>query len=331
VPDSDVPRALAIVNGGNAMATVVAAPLGSFLGVLVGWRWAFFCVVPVAAIAFCWKLASLPAMAPAARSGSTNAFRLLKRPAVALGLAAVSLFFMGQFALFTYLRPFLETATHVGVSTISLMLLILGVAGFAGTAWIGRFLKESLSTTLIAIPAMMALIAVTLVLFGASVSVTTILLAAWGLLGTAAPVGWWTWLARTLPQDAEAGGGLMVAIVQLAITLGATLGGVLFDGSGYQATFALSAVLLVVAAGLALWMRRLKSADRLLPDAHGARQHQRHPGLPGRGAGAQLHPGGGQARHLAVRPEPHHPCAGGAPGRALAHANDAQCFADGSR
>jgi hypothetical protein len=35
------------------------------------------------------------------------------RPVVRLGMAAVGLFFMGQFALFTYLRPFLETVTQV--------------------------------------------------------------------------------------------------------------------------------------------------------------------------------------------------------------------------
>src|ERR1700709_1855628 len=47
VPDHQVPRALAIFNGGNALATVVAAPLGSFLGSIIGWRGAFFCVVPI--------------------------------------------------------------------------------------------------------------------------------------------------------------------------------------------------------------------------------------------------------------------------------------------
>ena len=286
VPERDVPRALAIVNGGNALATVVAAPLGSFVGGMVGWRWAFFCIVPVAVVAFCWKLASLPKMPPAAAPRAGHAFHLLKRPSVALGLVAVSLFFMGQFALFTYLRPFLETVTHVPVSTLSLMLLVVGIAGFVGTASIGRFLHKSLFTTLAVIPAAMALIALALVVFGASVGITTLLLAAWGLVATAAPVGWWTWLARTLPQDAEAGGGLMVAIVQLAIMLGAMLGGLLFDQSGYQATFALSAALLVIAAGLAIRMRSLESAHRKLPGAHAARQHQGHAGLPGRGAGA---------------------------------------------
>jgi predicted MFS family arabinose efflux permease len=43
----------------------------------------------------------------------------------------------------------------------------------------------------------------------------------------------------------------MVAIVQLAIALGATVGGLVFDVSGYQATFELSAALLVLAAALA--------------------------------------------------------------------------------
>ena len=51
VPAPQVPKALAIFNGGNALAIVIAAPLGSYLGSIIGWRGAFFCVVPVAAIA----------------------------------------------------------------------------------------------------------------------------------------------------------------------------------------------------------------------------------------------------------------------------------------
>ncbi len=62
VPGSQVPKALAIFNGGNALATVIAAPLGSYLGSVMGWRGAFFCLVPVAAIALAWQWISLPAM-----------------------------------------------------------------------------------------------------------------------------------------------------------------------------------------------------------------------------------------------------------------------------
>jgi predicted MFS family arabinose efflux permease len=251
VPVHRVPRALAIVNGGNALATVVAAPLGSFLGAIVGWRGAFFCLIPVAAIAFAWKLARLPAMPASHEHRSASIFSVLKRPPVALGMVAVSLLFMGQFALFTYLRPFLETVTGVGPSTLSLILLVIGVAGFIGTTLIGALLKDSLYRTLVASPLVMAAVALALPVVGGSVTGTAILLGIWGLVATSAPVAWWTWLARTLPRDAEAGGGLMVAIVQLAIASGATIGGILFDDYGYRTTFGMSAAVLIAAAGLA--------------------------------------------------------------------------------
>lgn len=264
VPEQLVPRALAIVNGGNALATVIAAPLGSFLGASIGWRGAFFCVVPVAALAFGWKFTSLPAMHAEAGQGSGNMFRLLARPVVAWGMLAVSLFFMGQFALFTYLRPFLESATQLSVSGLSLMLLMMGVSGFAGTTLIGAFVGKGLYRTLIVIPLMMAAIAVLLVAFGSAKATVMLLLAAWGLFGTSAPVGWWIWLARTLPNDAEAGGGLIVAVVQLAIMLGATAGGFLFDASGYQATFLMSAAVLVASAATA-WLAARASRAAAIP------------------------------------------------------------------
>lgn len=261
VPDEQVTRAMAIVNGGNALATVIAAPLGSFLGALIGWRGAFFCVVPVALLAGAWLMFSLPSMKAAGGAASGNVLRLLKRPPVALGMLAVSVFFMGQFMLFTYLRPFLETVTQVNVSVLSLMLLGLGAAGLAGTFLIEGFVKKSLHRTLIIIPLLMAVIAMALIAFGSSPVITAVLLGLWGLVATAAPVGWWTWLARTLPDAAEAGGGLMVAVVQFAIASGAIVGGVLFDMSGYRATFESSAGLLIVAAVLALLAAR--SASRV--------------------------------------------------------------------
>jgi predicted MFS family arabinose efflux permease len=255
VPDHHVPRALSIFNGGNALATVIAAPLGSFLGGHIGWRGAFFCVVPVAVIAFIWQLIALPSIRPQLLA-SGNVFKLVRRPVVALGMAAVGLFFMGQFALFTYLRPFLELVGHMDVSILSVMLLIMGAAGFLGTVLIGGVLAGGLFRALIAIPILMALIALCLIAFGGGIVVTGLLLGLWGLFGTSAPVAWWTWLARTLPDDAEAGGGLMVAVVQLAITLGAVGGGVLFDTIGYQGTFSFSAIVLLLAALLAVLTSR---------------------------------------------------------------------------
>ena len=257
VPAGQVPRALAIFNGGNALATVVAAPVGSYLGSTIGWRGAFFCLVPIALVAFAWQWFGLPSMPPKPRApGTSNVFKLLGNRLVTMGMLAAGIFFMGQFALFTYLRPFLENVTRVDASALSLILLTLGVAGFIGTTVIGRFLSMSFYGTLTFIPVVMAVIAVTLIAFGASVTATALLLGIWGLVATAAPVGWWTWVARTLPDDAEAGGGLMVAVVQVSIALGSTIGGLLFDWSGYRSTFAFSAGLLLLGAGLVFMTAR---------------------------------------------------------------------------
>lgn len=121
---------------------------------------------------------------------------------------------------------------------------------------IGTFLKRGLYRTLIVIPVLMAIIALALVPFGAAVGAVAALLCLWGLLATAAPVGWWSWIADSMPKDAEAGGGLMVAVIQLAIALGSTVGGALFDSKGYQSAFVTSAAVLLFGAFLTLLTSR---------------------------------------------------------------------------
>ncbi|CAN7697715.1 MFS transporter [Neorhizobium sp. LjRoot104] len=256
VPEQSVPKGLAMLNAGNAIAATIAAPLGSLLGGYIGWRGAFFAVVPLALLALAWQWISLPSLPPLRNEGSSNVFRLLLRPPVAIGMASIMLLFMGQFALFTYLRPFLETVTSVSISTLSLLLLLMGLAGVAGTTIVGHLLHKRLFVVLAAIPLIMAFIAVGLIAFGSSTATTAFLLTGWGLASTAAPVGWGTWLSRTMADDAEAGGGLQVATIQLAITLGASIGGVLFDGYGWWTTFLFAAGLLVGSFLFAIAARR---------------------------------------------------------------------------
>lgn len=244
LPEAQVPKGLAMLNGGNALATTIAAPLGSFLGQYIGWRGAFFIVVPLAGITLAWLWRTLPAMPAKPAAHATHALAVLRRPAARIGIAAVALVFMGQFALFTYLRPFLEGVTRLDVSLLSLVLLGMGGAGLVGSWLVGRVVTWSLRMTLILAPLAMAVIALGLIALGTMPVPTAILLAGWGMIGTSLPVAWWTWLSRTLPDDAEAGGGLMVAVIQLAITLGAAGGGLLFDAAGHRATFFASALLL---------------------------------------------------------------------------------------
>ena len=81
LPQDAVPKGLAMLNAGNAIAATIAAPLGSFLGDIIGWRGAFFLVVPLALLALVWQWISMPSLPPRGRKGRGNVFRLLAAPA----------------------------------------------------------------------------------------------------------------------------------------------------------------------------------------------------------------------------------------------------------
>jgi len=256
VPKHAVAKGLALINGGNALAATVAAPLGSFLGQFIGWRGAFSVVIPLAVIAFIWQWRSIPEIPSEKTHISSNPLKLLAKPQVALGMAGIMLLFMGQFSVFTYLRPFMETVTHLDVDRLSLMLLLLGASGLIGTFFIGHLLHRGLFASLIMIPLLMAALAAALISFGEAPVAVGWLIAAWGLVATPAPVAWGLWLTKALPNDAEAGGGLMVAVIQLAITLGAGIGGILFDTFGWWGPLVFGVGLLVCSAFFAAIAQR---------------------------------------------------------------------------
>lgn len=248
VPAAEVPKALGIMYTGNGMATAFAAPIGSYLGGIIGWRGVFWVLVPFVVANLVWQWFSLPSMPPRASNPVGKVFRLLGRPHVGIAMVAVMLTFAGAFAAFTYFRPFLERYTQVTVPELSLLLLGLGVAGFVGTyfasAWVGR----SLYRLLMGLPLALAAATLAMLAFGHSIWAVAAAMVAWGALNAAIPVCWSTWLSRGIEDEPESGGGLMVAAIQLAIMLGAAFGGMLLDRISIAATLIGGAVLLVLAA-----------------------------------------------------------------------------------
>ena len=57
------------------------------------------------------------------------------------------------------------------------------------------------------------------------------------------PVGWSVWMVRTVPGHTEVVGGLYVAVVQGSVWLAANAGGVLYDASGVEPLFLMSAAI----------------------------------------------------------------------------------------
>lgn len=165
----------------------------------------------IGVLALAWQWRTLPRMAPSGSASLGTLLEVMRRPQMARGMVAVLLVFVGHFAFFTYLRPFLEHVAGVGVNGLSAILLGFGVANFAGTSLAGALLQRNLRLTLLLMPLAMGLM---------------------GLAFGTVPVTWSTWITVTVPDEAESGGGLLVAIIQLSIAVGAAAGGAVFDASG---------------------------------------------------------------------------------------------------
>lgn len=250
VPVEDVPRALALMYGGQAIAAAFAAPIGSYLGGIFGWRAVFWALVPIVAVNLVWHLVSLPSLPARRRQDFRTMFDLLTRPYFLRGLIAAMLSWGSAYTMFTYLRPFLEQVTGVDVTVLSVLLLVLGCAGFVGTWAAGRFLKGDVAP-LLKLPALvMGACTLGLLAMGGSMIAAGLFLAIWGAMNTAISVIWMTWMSQNADDAPEAAGSLMVAAIQASILLGAVVGGLLLDGMTITATFAGSVVLAILALTL---------------------------------------------------------------------------------
>ncbi|WP_244439776.1 MFS transporter [Nitratireductor aquibiodomus] len=123
-----------------------------------------------------------------------------------------------------------------------------GLANFLGSLFGGLLVERSLRRTLMTVPLVMSVLGFGLVSAASMPAASAVMIALWGLAFGAVPVGWSTWLARTVPDQAESAGGLLVAAIQLAIAIGAAGGGLIFDASGAQGVFSVASIVLVLAA-----------------------------------------------------------------------------------
>lgn len=237
VPAKDITRALSIVYAGVSFATIISLPLASYLGYFIGWRNVFYASAVLAVFSFIWQIISLPSLPPQKETSFKNMFGLLKEPWIALGIAATIFSFAGYHFFFTYLRPFLEHTLALSATRLSILLLLFGIANCLGTVVAGIFMKEMYRNTMISVHVILLIFSVTFILYFESSWLSQILVILWGFMFGFIPVGWSTWIVRTLANKSEMIGGLSVAAIQFSIGMAAAIGGSIYDHNGIEGVF----------------------------------------------------------------------------------------------
>ncbi|UHS58479.1 MFS transporter [Agrobacterium vaccinii] len=249
-------RGMAIVTLGVSLATIAAPSMGALISDWLGWRTAMALTAGLAVIAMLLQAVSLPSLPASTSNSLTDVFKLTRRGGIQLGMLAILLLMTGHFAGSIYVRPFLEQVTLLDTQSIAMALLGFGIASVIGNVAGGRMADASITLALFVTAALMALAALILVIGGAYAAVAFLLVAIWGFAFGMAPVVLPTNLSRSAPDDLEAAGSLMVVSFQVAISIGAVVGGYVVDTYGAAGPLTLTAILAASTAALALLQPR---------------------------------------------------------------------------
>ncbi|OLP46292.1 MFS transporter [Rhizobium oryziradicis] len=236
-------RGMAIVTLGVSLATIAAPSMGALISNWLGWRIAMAMTAGLAVFAMLMQWLSLPTLPATTSNSLADVFRLTRRRGIQIGMLAILLLMTGHFAGSVYVRPFLEQVTLLTTGPIALALLGFGVAAVIGNIAGGRMADANVRIALAVTAALMAFAAFALLLWGVHIGVAFCFAAVWGFAFGMAPVVLPTNLSRAAPDALEAAGSLMVTSFQVAITIGAVVGGFVLDTYGATGPLTLTAIL----------------------------------------------------------------------------------------
>lgn len=223
-------RAIMLVNTGTTVATVAGVPLGSYLGTIMDWRLIFACVAIVTVLVAVALRIALPHVPPTASSGGLRSLvDTLRVPGIRFGLTGHILTVLGHFVAFTYIRLAIDRVPGLDSVGVAALLVAFGIGGVVGNFLVGLLVDRHLAVLRFAVPLLIGVSIGIVALAPGQLWLVAVAVTTWGI-----GFGGWlttlgTWMGRLVPDRMESGGGLSVAGFQLAITLGAGVGGLLID------------------------------------------------------------------------------------------------------
>lgn len=226
-------RVSAIVFTGFSLATAIGLPIGTFVGLTLGWRFSFALVVLLVFIAMLLIWREVPREVHTPPSNLAILGRVFSNSLIVIVLSVTILQFAGQMALFAYITPWLQEITTLGATGITMMLLVSGFGGVAGNVLAGRTsdrfgAKETQLVLIIALAVVMALLPI----MSRSLILGGILVFAWGFVGQGFISPQLVRLVGLNQELSSATLSLNSSFINVGLTLGAATGGVYIDTIG---------------------------------------------------------------------------------------------------
>ncbi|WP_034883632.1 MFS transporter, DHA1 family, inner membrane transport protein (plasmid) [Ensifer sp. WSM1721] len=279
VPENRRASAIAMMFMGLTVAIVTGVPIGTYIGQVFGWRATFWAVAALGVVAFAGIAMLLPGtLSKAAPARLLDQLRVLGSGRLLIVFATTALGYGGTFVAFTFLAPILQEITGFSEESVSLILVLYGVAIAIGNIAGGRIANTNPVKALIGLFILQALVLAIFSFTAASPVLTLVTLAALGFLSFANVPGLQLYVVQLAkehrPGAVDVASALNIAAFNLGIALGAWLGGTIVDSSlGLAATPWVGAILVAVALLLTLWsgaLDRRTTAPCVFADAQGS-------------------------------------------------------------
>ncbi len=270
VPADRRASAIAMMFMGLTVAIVTGVPLGTFIGQSLGWRATFWAVSGLGVIAFIAIAALLPSnLARPAPARLMDQVRVLGSGRLLIVYGMTALGYGGTFVAFTYLASILEHVTGFAASSVSLILVLYGLAIAVGNLAGGRIADRdpvrALTFLFLAQAGVLALFSFTAL----SPWLTLPTLALLGFLSFANVPGLQIYVVELAkkhrPGAVDVASALNIAAFNLGIAIGAWVGGlVVASPLGLGATPWVGAILVAGALGLTIWSGALDRRETLV-------------------------------------------------------------------
>ncbi|GIF67922.1 MFS transporter [Asanoa ishikariensis] len=251
-------RVVAVVFAGGNIALVLGVPAGTWLGERAGWRASFLAVAGLGAIVLVTVAMLLPSTRPDEGHAARGATPDARRFALLVGVAVLTT--AGAIAAYTYVALFVTEVSGLAAASLGAVLLVRGVASVLGILAFGGFVDRRPWPALVATVALQAAALIGLYALGGWPAAAVVLLALSGLAFAAFTAALGGLVLRVAPGRSDLAAATLSAAVNVGITAGAWLGGLVLPSHGVRSTVLIGALLGTVALALAL-------AERLLPPA----------------------------------------------------------------
>lgn len=267
VPEDKRASAISIMFTGLTVATVTGVPIGTFIGQLFGWRASFMIIVGIGVIALIANSMLIPSdLRKGASVSLRDQVKVVTNGRLLLIFAITALGYGGTFVTYTYLAPLLQEVTGFKTGTVTIILLVYGIAIAIGNIIGGKLSNRNPIQSLFYMFILQAIVLFVLAFtapFKVAGFITIILMGLFAFMNVPGLQVYVVILAeRFTPNTVDVASAINIAAFNAGIALGASLGGIVTESLGLIHTAWVGAIMVMGAVVLTAWSIRLERKDQ---------------------------------------------------------------------